>query len=269
MEGTSTRSLTGSTSVDACVTNPGYGYYDGQVLQCEFGSYAPGGDQSECADCGEGYNTTRNGQPSLIAVAGATSSSQCAIAAGWAYTDSTDATKGLAPCARGSYKALIGNAQCLQCPAGTTTTLVSGATALTDCNACIPGYGNPSGSIANPSAPSCGACSSGFYSPGGFVGGQSCTACPKPSLFTGKMVSRAVSGRLDGRSGGGWRAAGRSGAWPAPPVALGLAASTYTLLLGPARWPLIDTRPIPPRRPSSRPRTVCPSSTRTATCRAT
>ena len=202
MEGTSTRSLTGSTSVDACVTNPGYGYYDGQVLQCEFGSYAPGGDQSECADCGEGYNTTQNGQPSLTAVAGATSSSQCAIAAGWAYTNSADATKGLAPCARGSYKALIGNAQCLQCPAGTTTTLVSGATALTDCNACIPGYGNPSGSIANPSAPSCGACSSGFYSPGGFVGGQYCSVCPKPSLFTGKMVSRPVSGCLFARCAG-------------------------------------------------------------------
>ena len=197
MEGTTTNGKTGSITVDACVTNPGYGYYDGQVLQCDFGSYSPGGDQSECADCGDGYNTTADGSvPSTIGVVGATSASQCAIAAGWAYTDVSDPSQGLAPCSRGFYKDLIGNATCSQCPSGTTTTFVSGAVAVSDCNACSPGYGNPSGFITSLKAPSCSMCPSGTYSPGYFSGGQFCAACPKPSLFSGKMVSLPVSGEL-------------------------------------------------------------------------
>ena len=67
---------------------------------------------------------------------------------------------------------------------------------MSDCNACSPGYGNPSGFITSLKAPSCSMCPSGTYSPGYFSGGQFCAACPKPSLFSGKMVSLPVSGEL-------------------------------------------------------------------------
>ena len=195
MEGTTTNGKTGSITVDACVTNPGYGYYDGQVLQCDFGSYSPGGDQSECADCGDGYNTTADGSvPTTSAVAGASAASQCAISAGWSYADIADAAKGLAPCVRGTYKALIGNASCTTCPAGTTTTITMAATAQSDCDSCRPGFGTASINLANPS---CAMCTSGAYSAGYNKGGQSCVACPKPELFSGTMVSRNVSAWLN------------------------------------------------------------------------
>ena len=164
-----------------------------QVLLCDYGTYSPGGDKSECISCGEGYNTTANGAaPTPNAVTGATSAGQCAIAAGWTYADPSDPSKGLTPCTRGFYKALIGNATCSPCPSGTTTTITIGATALSDCNACTPGYGNPGGYIGDLTDPYCQVCNSGTYSPGYFTGGQACAACPKPSLFTGNMVSRQV-----------------------------------------------------------------------------
>ena len=195
LEHTSTRNATASTSGDACVTNAGYGYNDGEVDQCEFGTWAAGGDVSACDECGEHYNTTADGSvPTTTAVAGASAAGQCAIAAGWTYADLADAAKGLAPCVRGTYKALIGNASCTTCPAGTTTTITMAATARSDCDSCRPGFGTASINLANPS---CAMCSSGAYSAGYNKGGQSCAACPKPELFSGTMVSRNVSAWLN------------------------------------------------------------------------
>ena len=168
-----------------------------QVLECEYGTWGAGGNLDVCNLCGEHYNTTANGAvPTTAALTGASSASQCAIAAGWSYVVPSDASQGLTPCNRGFYKDLIGNTTCTQCPNATTTTIMVAATELSDCNACRPGFGVPSGSIASLSAPSCGICTSGTYSSGYFTGGQACLPCPKPSLFTGRMVSRQVRGWL-------------------------------------------------------------------------
>ena len=174
----------------ACVTDAGYGYNDGEVDKCDYGYWATGNDTSACSFCGEGFNTTADGSTTTTtAVEGASAATQCAIAAGWTYADLADAAKGLAPCIRGSYKALIGNASCTTCPSGTTTTITMAATALSDCDSCRPGFGI--GSV-NLTSPSCTICSSGTYSAGYYTGGQACASCPKPSLFTGTMVSRQV-----------------------------------------------------------------------------
>ena len=190
LEHTSTATATGSTSGDACVTDAGYGYNDGEVDKCDYGTWAAGGDVSACTSCGENYNTTADGStPSTSAVEGASADTQCAIAAGWTYADLADASKGLAPCVRGTYKALIGNDTCLQCPSGTTTTITIASVARSDCDSCRPGFGNAAINLANPS---CSICTTGTYSAGYTTGGAACSACPKPSLFTGTMVSREV-----------------------------------------------------------------------------
>lgn len=163
---------------------------DGDIVECDYGYWAAGGDASPCTFCGEGYNTTANGTaPTTTAVTGAASASQCAIAAGWMLADAGDAAKGIAPCTRGSYKALIGTTSCVQCPNGTTTTITMAATAKSDCDTCLPGLGAASINLA---APACTPCTSGTYATGNIRGGANCTACPLPAMFTGKMVSRRV-----------------------------------------------------------------------------
>ena len=127
-ENSGTNLATGATSGDACKTLPGYGWYDGQVLQCGYGYWNGGGNQAECTFCGEGYNTTE-APLSTTAIEGADAAAACQIAAGW-FADPANATVGLSQCPRGTYKDVIGNANCTACPAGTTTTIVSGATAL-------------------------------------------------------------------------------------------------------------------------------------------
>ena len=85
-----------------------------------------------------------------------------------------------------------------QCPASTTTTLTMAAVARSDCDACKPGFGSARIDL---SAPACSICASGLWSPGFVSGGRACAACPRPDGFTGRMVSRRVSG-------GGWRGRG-------------------------------------------------------------
>jgi hypothetical protein len=86
-----TTSSTASQSQAACLTVPGYGWYSGQVLRCEYGTWNGGGNQNPCTLCGEGYNTTAvdntagRGVTSATAIEGATAASTCAIAAGWQY----------------------------------------------------------------------------------------------------------------------------------------------------------------------------------------
>lgn len=191
----STTSSTASQSQDACLTIAGYGWYSGQVLQCEFGTYSTGNTQNPCTLCGEGYNTTADSAvPTTTAIEGATNSTTCAIAAGWQYAILGDSDAGLAPCTRGSYKELIGNATCSQCPTGTTTAITMAATEVSDCNSCRPGFeGTSSGLIDDLEAPTCQICTSGTYAAGYKVGGEACSTCPKPTGYTGAMVSRNVS----------------------------------------------------------------------------
>lgn len=85
---------------------------------------------------------------------------------------------------------------------GTTTTKVVASTAVSECNACLPGYGS-SGSGIDSTAPLCTACTDGTYSLGLVPGGQNCTSCPPPPGYTGKMVSRRVRTWAGGSIGGG------------------------------------------------------------------
>jgi hypothetical protein len=195
----------GATSTSQCLTLPGYGWNDGAVDICAFGTYAPGHSQNPCAACGEGYNTTRNGSAGAAAIEGATGPGDCVVAAG--FTPAPGGGGGLAPCPPGTYKSLLGPSSCVSCPSGTTTVGYGGAIQASDCRACAPGYGSAG---IDPASPSCGLCSSGTFSPGNRAGGAPCQACPRPSGFSGKMVSRPVRarrrparGRISGRGRGG------------------------------------------------------------------
>jgi hypothetical protein len=189
-----TNGTTGAQTSAQCLTLPGYGWYDGSVLKCTYGYYSAGFSQSECTFCGEGFNTTDNAGVATAGIEGATSGGTCAVAAGY-YALLAGA---VAQCPRGQYKAIIGATPCLGCPASTTTTIVSGATARSDCDACDPGYGVATTGTLNLASPSCTICASGTYAPGFVKGGEACSACPKPELFNQAadiMVSRLVRAR--------------------------------------------------------------------------
>jgi hypothetical protein len=183
----------GATSAAACVTDPGYGWYDGSVLKCDYGYWSAGGSQSECKFCGEGYNTSA-ANLDTVGIEGATAAANCRVAAGF-YINAANATGGVSQCPQGQYKPQIGDTACTGCPSGTTTTIVSGATLLSDCNACDPGFGVFTTGTLNPFSPFCTMCESGKYAPGFYKGGEVCAACPKPELFNQTndvMVSRLV-----------------------------------------------------------------------------
>ncbi|KAI8467373.1 MAG: hypothetical protein J3K34DRAFT_523771 [Monoraphidium minutum] len=175
----------GSTAAAECLTVAGYGYEDGQVLQCDYGYWSAGGTQNPCTYCGALYNTTADGATDAAAGRlGADSADDCKPDFGF----TNDTAAGLKPCIRGTYKDTLGWAECTQCPNATTTTIVFAAGELSDCDACRPGFG--SNTSINLEAPLCTICASGTYSPGFVSGGAACTACPKPSGYTGNMVSR-------------------------------------------------------------------------------
>jgi hypothetical protein len=191
-------SATTQTSSAACLTDPGYGWYDGSVLKCDFAYYSTGGGQEECKFCGAGYNTS-NANLDTVGIEGADAASDCRVAAGF-YINPANATGGVSQCPQGQYKPEIGDVACTSCPSGTTTTLTAGATEVSDCDACDPGYG---GVIADLDNPSCGICGSGSYAAGFVKGGLACATCPNPSNFDGTMVSRKVRPRA--RSAGARR----------------------------------------------------------------
>lgn len=178
-----------STSSLACLVDPGYGWEDGAVLQCDYGYWSAGGTHNPCTYCGVGYNTSATpGGGTTAAITGAISKASCAIAAGW--TPDGGGGGGIKPCVKGFYKELLGASACVACPVGTTTTLMTYAVARSDCDACAPGYGNPA---IDPAAPACAACASGSFSFGNKAGGSECQECPKPAGYTCRMVSRMVS----------------------------------------------------------------------------
>jgi len=161
------------------------------VIECEYGTYNPGGNHNPCTSCGEGYNTSSNGN-STHAIKGATSRDNCTIAAGWA----PDGSNGLKPCTQGYYKELMGDSSCVQCPSGTSTTSVHSAIFPSDCDVCAPGFSNYTADAA--SSPTCTICPSGTYSFGLTHGSSdTCQQCVHPAHFTGTMVSRPGTSNPD------------------------------------------------------------------------
>jgi hypothetical protein len=191
----STTVAAASNSSLQCLSLPGYGWYEAQLLECDYGTYSPGGTRNPCLQCGDGFNTSAIGNLSE-AVTGATEQSQCVIAAGW----TPDGASSIKPCVGGYYKAGLGSAACTKCPASTTSTLITAAKELTDCDSCRPGFGNYT--LGPDGAPSCSVCPTGAFSLGFTHLGGMCQPCPRPLGFTGLMVSRRVSGR-GGKKGGG------------------------------------------------------------------
>ncbi|GBF99837.1 hypothetical protein Rsub_12537 [Raphidocelis subcapitata] len=174
-----------STGPEACLTFPGYGFNDGSVGLCGFGTYAPGHSHARCKECGNGFGfNTTNGGGDTQPIEGADSPNDCVIASGW----TGDGTGGLKPCPRGTFKSALGPAACQDCPTGTTTTLMHAAKEPSDCDACVPGFGN---AAINLELPSCVICESGKYAHGYVSGGKGCEPCPQiPYDYTGKMVSK-------------------------------------------------------------------------------
>jgi hypothetical protein len=173
----------------ACGTDPGYGYYNGEATKCDYSTWNAGHNQEPCTSCGVGYNTTDldgSGNPVGTGVDGATSSSQCVIAQG--YEPDTNGTP--KPCSKGYYKYTVNATACTVCPSGTTTSLETGATQLSDCDSCRAGFGADT-SISTTS-PACTMCGTGKYSLGVAVGAASCATCTAPSDYNGAMVSRNV-----------------------------------------------------------------------------
>jgi hypothetical protein len=181
----STTKSVASTQMLQCLVEPGYGFHEGQVLECDFGTYNPGGNQKPCTSCGDGYNTSSNGT-ATEAIRGADGPEDCVISAGW----TKDGAGGLKPCTQGFYKSALGGSACLQCPAGTTSTANMALTHRSDCDACRPGFGSPG---IDPAAPACAICPSGTYSFGMKKGGGECVACTKTKGYSGAMVSPRVS----------------------------------------------------------------------------
>lgn len=182
----------GSDSPTDCLTHPGYGWYAGGVTLCDYGTYSVGGSQLPCASCNDGRNTSTLNGTTLEPTDGATSQEQCVTAAGW-----TPVAGGVKPCPQGYYKPVLGDSACTKCPDGTWTSTDSGAVALSDCDVCRPGFGADDGAIST-SGPSCQICPSGTFSPGKVRGGAPCQACPNPSGFLGRMVSRQGLDNPDG-----------------------------------------------------------------------
>jgi hypothetical protein len=224
-----TTAAAGSSRPNDCVTLPGYGWEPGAVASlCPFGTYAPGGSQARCTPCRAHYNTTRGGVAGGEAVAGATSASECVLAAGWA----ADGAGGIKPCPAGTYKSLLGPSACVACPRGTTgSDPGGGATGPDGCDACRPGFG---AAAIDAAAPACGVCPSGTYSEGGVRGGRACAPCPKAPGYTGRMVTKPVSAQEGGREGG------------APPCSTTLFPFALRVVHGsPTTHPRALVRPLP------------------------
>lgn len=181
----------GGSDPAACVTLPGYGYFNGGVSICDYGYWSPGGGRSPCSYCGDGFNTTPGAAPGGAPAQGATAAADCAVAQGF-YLQPTG---GVAACPQGFYKSALGPAACSACPSGTTTSKILGASSLSDCDACRRGYGVAAGGAIDPANPRCSACPSGSWGPGGrgSDGSAECRACPVPESYSGNMTSKPVS----------------------------------------------------------------------------
>ena len=134
---------TGSTSVSACVTKPGYGFTSGATATapvgelCGRGSYNPGGNRKQCTQCGEGYSSDRlrsdipepdTPNPGY----GMTSFDDCRMELGWGtfkidYSVANPNKVKAMKCPADTYSmyttAVYGerNAPCQPCPVGSST----------------------------------------------------------------------------------------------------------------------------------------------------
>jgi hypothetical protein len=184
IDNTNTNGTNTATGPDACGTDPGYGYYNGEATKCDFGSWNAGHNQQPCTACGVGYNTTALNSVDGSGVEGASDAAQCQIGQGYEPDSLNLAPK---PCDKGYWKDTINATACTVCPLGTTTSVSSGAIARTDCDSCRAGFGAASIDLSNPS---CTICGTGKYAMGVAVGPAACADCTKPSDYTGAMVSR-------------------------------------------------------------------------------
>jgi hypothetical protein len=162
---------TGSTLVSQCTLNPGY-YFDakaGAAALCPLGTWSSGlvaaSQLLACEACPDGYTTL---------LTGAESASSCVIAAGHGWNGAA-----VVPCEQGSYSGGVvadtpvgdkATLACLACPSGTTTSKVSLATAASDCDVCIAGYGRfttaANGAISECDNCACARCPANYYSNG-------------------------------------------------------------------------------------------------------
>lgn len=106
--------------------NPGeYTSTDGTCLACPEGTYSDDGTVTQCTSCTQGQTT---------ASTGSTGSSDCVCDVGYFLNGAT-----CTPCLEDKYKSTVGNAACIDCPAGSTTDGQTGRDSAADCKS----YGVP------------------------------------------------------------------------------------------------------------------------------
>ena len=123
---------------------------------CEAGTYKDATDASECTAC----------PTNAVSAEGSTAMSSCECPAG--FSGDAGAGQGCVLCEAGTYKDVIGSAECTACPLNAVSSY--GSTELRSC-LCLSGYGSVSGPGVE-----CVACDADTFKP--FDGQEACLSCP-------------------------------------------------------------------------------------------
>ena len=166
-----TSSPSASVEISMCICNGGYTGPDGAACVACVGGWKSERGSSPCIDCAAGkYALEAAGTLEAICYpcrenshspAGSAFASNCSCNTGYSGPDCE-------ACAKGTYKAVSGNASCTKCHANSTT-LSTAATRVGDC-ICLEGY-------AQLETGTCSPCSPGTYKD--FRGNANCTICPQ------------------------------------------------------------------------------------------
>lgn len=183
------------TAPDCLLGLPGTASYNGSVHNCTENAISPPGATSlaQCY-CDRGYFGIQN-QPCLECESGywcwTGIKNNCPINSGSlprsSYTTNCSCNPGYygpdggpcAQCSTGSYKNVSGTSDCVNCPSGTFSA-TPGATSISQCGPCEPGYYNPIEGQYE-----CQPCPAGSYSP--YLGASSCQLCWQGSYSSSGM----------------------------------------------------------------------------------
>jgi hypothetical protein len=161
-----TRSVLPRGNITDCLCIAGHASARGPGTRCDpcrVGTYAPGNGTVVCTQCPNFTTTAGTGTKDVdacVCMRGYTPSE-----AWWQGTGPLECV----PCAQGTYKDVIGNLECRECPEGSTS--LEASVARTDCTCQV-------GTERVPNADGACGCAVGFYRHPDFVGDPFCVACP-------------------------------------------------------------------------------------------
>ena len=140
-------------------------------------------DGSNCTVCATNICNTGSGAKCQLK-AGLDNSWDKYLCSSYSCIKSGSGSSGSTMCSMGQY---LSGGKCVDCPNGLSTT-VTGATSVSQCNACKPGYystgpsGTGTGAVPSGTI-TCTQCAIGFYKSG--IGNTQCTACPSGQTTSG------------------------------------------------------------------------------------